>query len=516
MHSRTRWRFAIPALLLVAVAAALATLVGIVASAATAAFPGQNGMIVFQTNRDGNAEIYTMNADGTSRVNLTRNSSEDVDPHWSADGRRIVFASNRDANYEIFTMNGDGSGVTQLTSTSVNNRWPSWIDDDRILFHSGAFPGRDVFRVNADGTGLTNLTPGPLDSAWAAAAPRGSTIAFSRFSDAEGQRLYTMNTSSGVAKLVTPASPDEADVQANWSPEGNDLVFARFGDVDSDLYLVHKNGAGLRQLTDTPTRFEFQPGFSPDGKKIVFHACSGVGTDQQHCANYVMNVDGTGEAEVSTPRIPYLHTFSDTRIDPFWSSGTFNGTGPTITEANGRLEFDVPSSTENGAAGYATSDALSVCRLEGDFDIQADYELLAWLFLAPGVNGVNLNFGVNFTHTLFVHNASGTTGISTFFPDPSTNVFAPFGDTTGALRLVRSGGALTGYYRSGGSWIPLLGVPFAVPESFVQLSIFTDDPPGSHVDIKVAFDNFRVNSGTFSCPSWWNDSAPDWQPVDDD
>src|SRR5262249_20661921 len=71
---------------------------------AQAAFPGANGKIVFRTNRDGNAEIYTMSADGTNRVDLTRDPAEDVDPRWSSDGRRIVFASNRSGNYEIYTM----------------------------------------------------------------------------------------------------------------------------------------------------------------------------------------------------------------------------------------------------------------------------------------------------------------------------------------------------------------------------------------------------------------------------
>jgi TolB protein len=125
---------------LAVVAAALATLVGVVASAAMAAFPGRDGKVVFQTNRDGNAEIYTMDADGTSRVNLTRHLSEDVTPHWSADGHRIVFASNRDGNFEIFTMKDDGTGLTQLTFTSVNNRWPSWTGEGRILFQRGSFP----------------------------------------------------------------------------------------------------------------------------------------------------------------------------------------------------------------------------------------------------------------------------------------------------------------------------------------------------------------------------------------
>ena len=65
---------------------------GSLSPTAKAAFPGANGSIVFQTNRDGNSEIYTMNADGTNRVNLTRNAADDVEPHWSSDGRKIVFA----------------------------------------------------------------------------------------------------------------------------------------------------------------------------------------------------------------------------------------------------------------------------------------------------------------------------------------------------------------------------------------------------------------------------------------
>ena len=67
----------------------------IAADQARASFPGTNGKLVFESNRDGNEEIYTMNADGTNRVDLTRNAADDTDPRWSADASRIVFASNR-------------------------------------------------------------------------------------------------------------------------------------------------------------------------------------------------------------------------------------------------------------------------------------------------------------------------------------------------------------------------------------------------------------------------------------
>ena len=156
----------------VGITAGFALLLLIVATSATASFPGANGRIVFETNRDANAEIYSMNADGSNRVNLTRNGAEDTTPHWSADGRKIAFVSNRDGNTEIVTMNADGSGVTAVTATvGENNRWPSWTGDGRILFQRGTFPNRHVYLINADGTGLTNLTPDAADSAWAAAGP---------------------------------------------------------------------------------------------------------------------------------------------------------------------------------------------------------------------------------------------------------------------------------------------------------------------------------------------------------
>jgi Tol biopolymer transport system component len=50
---------------------------------AEAAFPGQNGKIAFASDRDGNAEIYAMNPDGTGQINLTNNPKQDSDPEFT-------------------------------------------------------------------------------------------------------------------------------------------------------------------------------------------------------------------------------------------------------------------------------------------------------------------------------------------------------------------------------------------------------------------------------------------------
>ena len=59
-------------------------------------------LIVFESERDGNWEIYVMNADGSDQTRLTENEAEDADPIWSPDGRRIAFLSNRDGRTEIY------------------------------------------------------------------------------------------------------------------------------------------------------------------------------------------------------------------------------------------------------------------------------------------------------------------------------------------------------------------------------------------------------------------------------
>ena len=76
----------------------------------TPAWSPDGRRIAFTSERDGNPEIYVMNADGSGVTRLTYNDARDLDsfPAWSPDGRRIAFHSNRDGNFEIYVMNASG------------------------------------------------------------------------------------------------------------------------------------------------------------------------------------------------------------------------------------------------------------------------------------------------------------------------------------------------------------------------------------------------------------------------
>ncbi len=61
--------------------------------------------IAFTSLRDGNAEIYVMNADGSNQTRVTNNKYGDWFPKWSPDGKKIAFISEE----ELYVINVDGS-----------------------------------------------------------------------------------------------------------------------------------------------------------------------------------------------------------------------------------------------------------------------------------------------------------------------------------------------------------------------------------------------------------------------
>lgn len=125
------------------------------------------GMIVFDSNLDGNREIYAVNATSTGQITssaarLTYNLYDDYEPCTSIDGQKIAFVSSRDGNQEIYLMNADGSKQTRLTYNQTPDIDPCLSPDGKkIAFTSRRSGNDDIFIMDSDGSNQTNLTQNP-------------------------------------------------------------------------------------------------------------------------------------------------------------------------------------------------------------------------------------------------------------------------------------------------------------------------------------------------------------------
>lgn len=85
------------------------------------------GTIAFQSNRDGNNEIYIIDSDGENVTRLTNNGVDDNSPSWSPDGEWIAYESIQDdGNAQLFIIRADGSDIRQLTDNRYSDVRPYW------------------------------------------------------------------------------------------------------------------------------------------------------------------------------------------------------------------------------------------------------------------------------------------------------------------------------------------------------------------------------------------------------
>jgi ABC-type sugar transport system substrate-binding protein len=160
--------------------------------------------IVFESDRDGNLEIYSMGPDGSNPQNLSNNPEVDFRPVWSPDGTKIAFTSRRvtpkGGDQHIFVMNADGTGLTQI-SFDFYADWPDWSNDSKNIVYSN---DQDIFITDLTGKNKpTNLTNDDMKDSQPKWSPDGTKIAWSSSKDGQYWDIYVMNSDGSDVKQIT-------------------------------------------------------------------------------------------------------------------------------------------------------------------------------------------------------------------------------------------------------------------------------------------------------------------------
>ncbi len=166
-------------------------------------------------SQDGNAEVYSLDARGSSPQRLTNHRAIDTSPSWSPTGREIAFTSDRSGSPQLYLMDSDGGNVRRLTFDVDYTDSPAWSPKgDRIAFVTRVGGGFDIWTCRADGTGAQPMVTGGNNE-----NPR-------------------------------------------WSADGRHLVFASNRDGRYGLWVTDLDGVLPRKL-DTGGRRALSPAWSP-------------------------------------------------------------------------------------------------------------------------------------------------------------------------------------------------------------------------------------------------------------
>lgn len=286
----------------------------VVGDPAGAAFPGKNGKIAFVSNRDGNEEIYTMNA-GTSREDratlkrLTNSPAPDLDPAFSPDGSKIVFSTTeRDGNQEIYIINSDGTGLKRLTNEPAGDLQPTFSPDGtKIIFTStrDSYNPRElnyeIYIMNSNGAGLApRLTTNPAFDSEPAFSPNGTKIAFKRKLAGSDSEIYTMKADgSGQTQLTKNTAVDS---QPAFSPDGSKIAFTSTRDNGKwEIYIMNSDGTGQTKVpSKDPAPNDSEPAFSPDGKWIIYTFMQSSGQSGIQSDIFARTLDGTSEQRLTS------------------------------------------------------------------------------------------------------------------------------------------------------------------------------------------------------------------------
>ena len=230
-----------------------------------------DGRVVYGSNTGGGFDLWSMNADGSDRRQLTTAPAFDTDPDVTPDNRFVVFSAKHAGVYNLWRINLDGSNLTQLTN-GTGEFYPQCSPDNQwVVFHRlSAGDAISVWKVSLDGGAPVQLINQP--STRAAVAPDGNLVASTYRETGDGPfriGVYPLSGAEGKVRTLEPLAGARLFVPLRWSPDGRAVVYVVRKDGVDNLWNHTIENNSSQQLTNFASEHIYSFDFAPDGKRLA-------------------------------------------------------------------------------------------------------------------------------------------------------------------------------------------------------------------------------------------------------